>query len=187
MSAVELFKTVIFKKKLNHDLNKIIKFSNKIKKQKGRVLSNVGGYQSKDLDPNNTSIKTLVKEITENVNLFSKEILNINKDLYLNDIWLNINCYKDFNNIHNHPFSIISGVFYIKTPLNCGGLDFHNSTQIKCFINDNILKQYNNYNCSKWYFPVQENELYLFPSWLEHSVRPSLSKEERISLSFNFR
>lgn len=187
MNTIELFKTVVFKKKLNHDLNKLIKFSNKVKEQKGRVMSNVGGYQSENLDPSNLSIKNLIKEISINVNLFSKETLNIHKDINLNDIWLNINNHKDFNTIHNHPFSIISGIFYIKTPNNCGGLDFHNSSQSQCFINDDILKQYNNYNSSKWYFPVEENELYLFPSWLEHSVRPNLSNEERISFSFNFR
>ena len=187
MNTIEIFKTGVFKKKLNHDLNKLIKFSHKVKEQKGRVMSNVGGYQSGNLDKNNVFIKNLIKEISINVNLFSKEnLLTGNSNTSL-DIWLNINNHKDFNTIHNHPFSIISGIFYIKTPNNCGGLDFHNSSQSQCFINDDILKQYNNYNSSKWYFPVEENELYLFPSWLEHSVRPNLSNEERISFSFNFR
>ena len=31
----------------------------------------------------------------------------------------------------------------------------------------------------------QENMMLMFPSWLEHSVEPSKSKEERISISFN--
>ena len=186
MNTIELFKTVIFKTQLKEDINKLIKFSNKIKKQEGRVLSNVGGYQSANLNENNPAIKNLIKEISKYVNIFSKEILKIPQDLHLDCSWLNINGYKDYNSIHTHPFSIVSGVFYIKTPLNCGTLDFHNSTPIKCYINDSILKEYNNYNCAKYFFPVEENNLYLFPSWLEHSVSPNLSNQERISYSFNF-
>jgi len=186
MSTYDLFKTVIFKTRLNQDISKLIKFSNKIKKQKGRELSNVGGYQSNNLDEKNIALKSLIKEVSKNVNVFSRETLRIPQDLHLDSSWLNINGFKDFNNIHTHPFSIVSGVFYIKTPVDCGSINFHNAAQIKCYVNDNILEEYNNYNCSKYYFPVEENDLYLFPSWLDHSVSPNLSNEERISYSFNF-
>jgi len=186
MSTYELFKTVIFKTKLNQNINKLIKFSNEIKKQKGRELSNVGGYQSNNLDEKNIALKSLIKEVSKNVNLFSKETLRIPQDLHLDSSWLNINGFKDFNNLHTHPFSIVSGVFYIKTPVNCGSITFHTAAPIKCYVNDNILEEYNNYNCSKYFFPVEENGLYLFPSWLDHSVSPNLSNEERISYAFNF-
>ena len=119
MSTYELFKTVIYKTKLNQDISKLIKFSNKIKKQKGRELSNVGGYQSNNLDEKNIALRSLIKEVSKNVNIFSKETLRIPQDLYLDSSWLNINGFKDFNNIHTHPFSIVSGVFYIKTPVGC--------------------------------------------------------------------
>ena len=128
MSTYELFKTVIFKTKLNQDISKLIKFSNKIKKQKGRELSNVGGYQSNNLDEKNIALKSLIKEVSKNVNVFSKETLRIPQDLHLDSSWLNINGFRDFNNIHTHPFSIVSGVFYIKTPVNCGSINCMGST-----------------------------------------------------------
>ena len=45
---------------------------------------------------------------------------------------------------------------------------------------------YNNYNSGTWWLPSEENNLYLFPSWLKHRVEPNLNKNEnRISISFN--
>ena len=34
--------------------------------------------------------------------------------------------------------------------------------------------------------PPKENMLIVFPSWVPHAVETNLSKEDRISLSFNF-
>ncbi len=34
--------------------------------------------------------------------------------------------------------------------------------------------------------PPKENLLIVFPSWVPHAVETNLSKEDRISLSFNF-
>jgi hypothetical protein len=30
------------------------------------------------------------------------------------------------------------------------------------------------------------NALYVFPGWLKHSVQPNLTKEDRLSVSFNY-
>ena len=37
-----------------------------------------------------------------------------------------------------------------------------------------------------WWLPAEKNLLYIFPSYLYHTVEPNLNKEEnRISLSFD--
>ena len=84
-----------------------------------------------------------------------------------------------------HPFSKLSGVFYVKIPKNSGDLIFVNETEIPCFIDHNNITEFNNYNSFKWSIKPEENVLYLFPSWLGHYVNPNLSKEKRISISFN--
>ena len=33
--------------------------------------------------------------------------------------------------------------------------------------------------------PAQAGILYIFPSWLDHYVSPNMSKQKRISISFN--
>ena len=185
MEIIEIFKDVVFKTNLDENLDELIKFSEKLEKQEGRVLSNVGGFQSKNLNLNEPVINNLIEKILLNGNNFLKKYFNLNKNLILNNIWLNINYYKDFNNVHTHPFSIVSGVFYIKTNEKSGNLIFHRDSQISHFINNKLFNEFNNYNSEIWWVPAIEKTLYLFPSWLKHSVEPNLSQEKRISISFN--
>jgi uncharacterized protein (TIGR02466 family) len=185
MEIIELFKDIVFKTNLNENLNELIKFSEKIEKQKGKILSNVGGFHSKDLNQDEPIINNLIEKILLNGNHFFKTYFNLDKNLTLKNIWLNINHYKDFNDIHTHPFSMVSGVFYIKTPEKCGNLILHRDSPMSYFVDGKSFAQYNNYNSELWWLPPIKNTLYLFPSWLKHSVEPNLSKEKRISISFN--
>jgi hypothetical protein len=47
------------------------------------------------------------------------------------------------------------------------------------------IEKYNLYNSSSWFFPVETNNLILFPSNLEHFVTTKNDTSERISLAFN--
>ena len=47
------------------------------------------------------------------------------------------------------------------------------------------MNNYNHFNSSYFTLPMNEGELILFPSNLQHSVPQNESDEERISLSFN--
>ena len=44
---------------------------------------------------------------------------------------------------------------------------------------------YNVYNSSSWWLPVETGKLMLFPSSLQHSVAPVTADDTRISLAFN--
>jgi uncharacterized protein (TIGR02466 family) len=186
MQIFEIFKQFVVKIKLNEDLKKLINFSFKVEKeQKGRSFSNKGGFQSNDLSKKEPCLDSLIKKIELNSNLLFNDYLKIKCKLSLDNIWININRYKDFNIQHVHPFSKLSGVFYIKSPNNSGNLTFANDFPIENFINLSNVIEYNGYNSSLWSFEPEENILYLFPSWLKHYVNPNLSKQERISISFN--
>ena len=184
MTEIELFKTSITKQKLKHNLTYLTKLSLDIeKKQSNNTLkSNMGGFQSKYLDPNLMS--ELVKDILYYGNIFFKNF-NYEKELELINIWVNINRYKDCNIDHVHPFSKISGVFYVKVPENSGNLVFTNPHPIENYLNTDILTDFNKFNSSTFIIPGEENSLYLFPSWFKHRVNINSSKEERISISFN--
>ena len=110
---IEIFKEVIFEISLNENLKDFLEYSKKLKKN-GRKRSNVGGFQSHDLNLKELILQSLIKNIENYGNIFCNEILKINKKITLNNMWLNINFYKDYNISHVHPFSVLSGVFYIK-------------------------------------------------------------------------
>ena len=184
MTEIELFKNIVTKQKLKQNLSYLTKLAFDIeKKQPNNIIkSNMGGFQSKKLDPN--LISELVKDILYYGNIFFKHF-NYKNELVLLNSWFNINRYKDSNGDHVHPFSKVSGVFYIKVPANSGDLIFMNPHPIDCYLNDDCLTEFNKLNSSVFGLPGEENVLYLFPSWFRHRVNMNLSKEERISISFN--
>ena len=102
------------------------------------------------------------------------------------NFWININEYKDYNITHKHPGALISGVYYVKTPKDCGNIIFEHPSESFQSEWRMTPSDYNNYNSGTWWLPSEENNLYLFPSWLKHRVEPNLNKNEnRISISFN--
>ncbi len=186
IEVLEIFKQFIVRIKLNEDINKINNFCIQTsKKLKGHIKSNLGGYHSEDLNKKEPVLHSLIKNIESNSNIMIKDFFKSSIDVSLINIWFNINEYKDFNMPHTHPFSKISGVFYVKTPKNSGDVIFMNDTKIENYLPNKKIIEYNKYNSSIWSIKPQENLLYLFPSWLNHYVEPNLSKEKRISISFN--
>jgi uncharacterized protein (TIGR02466 family) len=186
METIELFKTPIFGIKLNENLKELLKFCVKtFKNKKGVIRSNVGGFHSNDLNIEEPVLHSLINNIKINSNFIIKNILKNKEEVDLTSIWFNINEYKDFNLPHNHPFSKISGVFYIKVPKNSGNIVFLNDSKIENYLIKEEIIEYNHYNSAKWFIKPEENILYLFPSWINHYVQPNLSNEKRISISFN--
>jgi len=104
-------------------------------------------------------------------------------------MWFNINLYKDSNVSHGHFGDDISGVYYIKTPNECGNIIFeHPIKDIYDYYHLDVENrvEVNTYNARTWWFPSEVKMLYLFPSWLNHSVEINKNKtEERISIAFN--
>ena len=80
---------------------------------------------------------------------------------------------------------MISGVFYISTEED----DKITFTDPNGKVGEQIKfepKEYNIWNATNWFFPVNNNELILFPSWLVHKVDPNeKATKDRISISFN--
>ena len=194
MSIHDIFRVPVYSTQLNLDIKKLQSFCNEYQqKDTGKTLSNVGGYHSNDLPlnklkwPLGESLYPLIKEINTHSSKFAKEFVNNNEQTLAN-IWININTYKDTNNSHSHPFSDISGVYYVKTPDDCGDIVFEHPAidVLDYYYSPEPSKEFNEYNSQIWWKPAVENRLYLFPSWLKHHVEPNLNKtEERVSISFN--
>jgi len=183
----DLFKQSIFSFKLDLDLNVLNNYCLEYEKNNnGRVMSNFGGFQSNNLDFNIPIINKLCNSILNNVNHVSENYFKFNQLLCITNIWFNINRFKDSNNKHTHPNSLLSGVFYSKITHNSGQMKFFNSESASIFFVDIDVKEFNEYNSSLYKLKPEVSTLHIFPSFLSHCVEPNLSQnEERISFSFN--
>ena len=182
----DLFKIGIYREHLTLDNKELEKYCHDMKQeQDGVSISNQGGFHSENLNENHWEIKELIKYITSYANVYSEQIAYGKVELC--NIWCNINSYKDYNQLHCHPDAKVSGVYYVKTPDECGEIEFHNPAY-HVLQQANLSRPNNHYTSLFWWMPAVEGALYLFPSWLMHSVRPNMNKdEERISFSFNLR
>ena len=157
------------------------------KNSKGVIKSNLGGWQSDNIIYPDSPFFFLqdIEKICQEV---AKDVLKINKSIFLNNAWININQKDNLNQVHTHPNNILSGVYYVKTPEKCGNIIFrHPSFDMMERDWEDIVSDsdHNVYNSDTWWLPAKANTLYIFPSWIKHLVGPNMSDEERISISFN--
>jgi uncharacterized protein (TIGR02466 family) len=103
--------------------------------------------------------------------------------LRITDCWFNIYGPKDGQEVHQHANNILSGSYYVKAPPGCAGLMFHSTRADLMLVPP--LSAVNALNETIAEMPVHAGMLVLFQSSLKHSVRPSPTAEERISISFN--
>lgn len=126
-------------------------------------------------------IKTIIEA---ELNYYFYEVLQVVPDteIYITESWANKSMPDEQHHRHNHPNSIVSGVFYIDTDEHTGNIVFNTGqySQIEFQV-----KESNIYNSKTWSFAPMIGTLILFPSSLEHSVTKNLSKKDRISISFN--
>jgi len=157
------------------------------KTNKGRILSNSGGFQSTDLNLSDYQLQPLINHIQSEASFFS-QVYNIkNSSFVMDNMWININGYKDYNIPHTHTQCVFSGVYYVQSPKDCGVLSFNRGYKPVMGYDWNLnVTSFNSHNAVSWFLPCEKHKCYIFPSYLEHCVEPNLNKEEeRISISFN--
>ena len=154
---------------------------------KGGLRPNSGNASSVNSYIFNSKLKEIKQFCEQQLKIYVEKVINPKEDLdfYITQSWLNITKPGGSHHSHFHQNSIISGVFYISTEED-DTITFHDpNAKIKKIIHPTI-KEYNLWNSITWFFPVNNNELVLFPSWLNHEVEPNKkATTDRISLSFN--
>ena len=168
--------------------NKLIDYVYEYKKNDpdGNIISNRGGWQSKDfsVQKEDDILHSLIINCLASFP-YIKESYNI-----FADAWININPTGSYNNKHNHPSSDLAGVLWIKCPKDCGEIVFDNPSGFQTFKTINAYEdKFKNDNKihHTYFFPPVEGRVLIFPSHLDHNVRENKSKEDRISVSFNIR
>jgi uncharacterized protein (TIGR02466 family) len=101
---------------------------------------------------------------------------------YITQSWANYTDKGQSHHKHEHPNSVISGVFYVQAVKDVDRLYFFRSGyhQIKI-----PTENYNLHNSDSWWLGVEPGQLLLFPSSLSHQVAAVTTTETRISFSFN--
>lgn len=87
-----------------------------------------------------------------------------------------------YNVQHNHAGCFLSGCYYLKVPPNSGEIVFHDPRPGSA---NAMMRTPGSYGSLARAVQPLEGQLVLFPSWLEHSVRPNESDEARISIPMN--
>lgn len=182
----DLFKVPIYHTVLDLENDNIKNYCLEVyEKDEGRIQSNVGGWQSKDLE-RDFRLDELVSEILFYSDYFLKE-LKLDFETGITNIWININKYKDYTKEHLHPNSKLSGVYYVDVPEKSGDIIFlHPAYDMLGYDWSCKSQMCSDYVSSAKRLSPKNGTLILFPSWLRHFVEPNMSlNNNRISISFN--
>ena len=148
-----------------------------MEKNKSVKKSNRGGWQS-DLYKPEGEFKPLVKEIKEFCSHLPLDI----KEIFIPQLWVNVNKRGDWNTIHQHGAYHLAGTYYVKVPKDSGRICFRDPRPSA------IGNVFVNYSFDKGEFKkvnIMEGLLMIWPPYLDHFVEPSQTDEERISISFD--
>jgi uncharacterized protein (TIGR02466 family) len=178
-----IFPTPVYFSKLNRKLNK--KELSFIDKTKLDVYKNQGNTTSNDnYILNNKIFKNLKEELDLRVQDYFDKIICATDDIkpYITQSWLNYTETNQYHHKHEHPNSLVSGVFYINCDDQFDKINFF-KYQYKTI--KPKIKEWNLWNSESWWFSVKTGDIILFPSSLTHMVENKQGTNTRISLAFN--
>ena len=180
------FPSVIWSAVIHHIDNKALRHWAYDRKRNdvGRVISNYSGYQSSDILPGDCEeIDRLVDHLNKEMNSCAKQVGL--PELEVNNIWLNINPPGAYNHLHNHVGAVLSGVYYAEATPNHGNIQFERSDGAEYHIPEYVEKD-TYYTSTRATYAAKTGALYIFPGWLKHSVQGNFTKQDRISIAFNY-
>jgi uncharacterized protein (TIGR02466 family) len=129
----------------------------------------------------------LLALITRQVNEFSESVLGIKEPLTITQSWINSYTPGQHIHRHNHPNSVVSGTWYWSTPDT--EILFHkhslNSSQTWTMKLDQSSNSDTPFAVQTNAIRVAENDLLLWPSYLQHSTADHTGSQPRKTLSFN--
>lgn len=122
--------------------------------------------------------------ILEELNKFAElqSIFVPETGIIVREMWFNVYNEGDCKDIHLHPNSIFSGVYFVKAPEGSAPL------VIKSEIIDNMIAllvtEDNEYNSRGKVIPAEPGKLVLFNSNVMHSTWPQSIDDSRVTISF---
>ena len=181
-----LFATPFWQTKVEGVDNEVIKkYCYEMRDKKpGVVISNRGGWHSKDiLQPIPDELQNFFNQVQNWANNYCAQITGIT-DLVLGNWWVNINPQYTYNRTHDHQKSILSGVYYVDCEgENIGELVVERDDNMEFFAGKYLNQSPLCLNTFRM-LPYT-GFLLMFPAWTYHSVEANLENRDRISIAFN--
>lgn len=160
-----------------------------------KAQSLVKKYKLKTANLEGTHISTSLSVLEDKKLNFVARAIDLQFQRYTRDIMQYVNSFKmttswitklspgKRGHEHIHRNNMISGVAYIKCPLNCGNLTFTNK-EMSVF--ELPFEKMNMWNSNAYSFEPRHNTVVFFPTDMYHEVEKNESKEDRYSIAFNY-
>jgi uncharacterized protein (TIGR02466 family) len=109
------------------------------------------------------------------------------RKLRLDSLWVNLLKPGGHHSAHIHPHSVVSGTLYLALPAGSGAIRFEDPRLGLMMAAPPRLPDAPEAMRSFRTVAPEPGTVLLWESWLRHEVLPHTGKEERISVSFNYR
>lgn len=182
-----LFPTAVFACKVT-DLtlcDNLEKNIRKLHRQKNGQYVDRNEFISYDNLYENTDFKDLCEIVLQE----SNDILNtyriVRSDHYITAMWANITTQNHRHMFHVHPNSLLSGIIYVKAPLNCGNIVFSDPRPAARMMEPDYFEM-NDLNAGSIQMKPEKGKMIFWPSWLPHGVEKGQNQgTDRIAIAFN--
>ena len=150
------------------------------------------GYTSyaslNDLPQRDPVVADLVKALNRHVAAFAADCaFDLAKPLRLDSLWVNVMRRGGTHSGHIHPHSVVSGTIYVAVPPGSGALKLEDPRLPMMMAAPRRRPDAAPDLHTFVYAEPKAGSIFLWESWLRHEVMPSDAKDERISISFNYR
>ena len=181
-----LFPTPIYTTKIDREFTKQeLQF---VKEQKKHCKNNTGNINTKDnYILNRKEFKNIKKFLDKCCEDYLNRIIcpKNNIKLYITQSWLNYTEADQYHHKHEHPNSVVSGVFYFDSDIKNDKILFSHPIPYKQIKPEIDKEKFNLWNSETWFFSVETGNLFMFPSSTTHQVETKKGNNTRISLAFN--
>jgi uncharacterized protein (TIGR02466 family) len=178
-----IFPTPIYISKVDKKLTPLeLKFVDKNKKDHYKNDGNITSNNNYIL--NEKPFANIKKELDLRVQDYFDKVISPANNItpYITQSWLNYTETNQYHHKHQHPNSLVSGVFYVNCHAELDKIKFFNE---KYSTIKPEVKDWNIWNSETWWFSVKNGNIILFPSSLSHMVETKQGTNTRISLAFN--
>ncbi len=151
-----------------------------------------GGYTSygsmTDLHRRYPHFVDLAKQVSRHVRKFARylEMDLQGGKLEMVSCWVNIMPTGTTHSGHIHPLSVLSGTYYVKVPKGSSAIKFEDPRHERMMAAPPKLDGAKPRNQQFVKLDPHAGQIALWESWLRHEVPPNPSREDRISISFNY-
>lgn len=161
----------------------------------GKAWSRAHGYRGytsyaslDDLPDRDPAFHDLKRLLDKHVKAFAKAChFDLAKPLKLDSLWVNVLKPGGTHSGHIHPHSIVSGTFYVAAPPGSGALKLEDPRLAMLMAAPGRSEDAPESLQPFIYAEPAAGRIFLWESWLRHEVMPNAGKDERISISFNYR